>query len=307
MNGRPGEMAALARVFVRRHPLTVYLLWFFIVGQAVAFVPLVCGAIGVDPPVMPFVIASTLSGLLLPAVVITWIVDGRAGVAALLGCAAAAHVGLGWYAVALVAAPLTAVGITVVTLGPPVDASTAAVASAVLLGLGLQTLLGFLTTNLAEEIAWMGFVQTRLGNRHGPLTAAVLTAPLFALQHLALVVSNAGAGAGALILLLLLILLAVPFRAWMAWLLNRSHSLVLVGLATPPATRSQAAQAWGSGCFPASIPTGPWCPCTSSHSRFSAFWCSPLPRGDSVTPHPSDHRGPTRTRRTGTDPPRRVT
>ena len=72
----------------------------------------------------------------------------------------------------------------------------------------------------------MGLVQARLHNRRGPLIAALLTAPLFALQHLPLVVSNAGSGAA----LLLLILLAIPFRALIGWSYNRTQSLFLVGL-----------------------------------------------------------------------------
>src|ERR671939_651552 len=42
-------------------------------------------------------------------------------------------------------------------------------------------------TNTWEEVAWAGFVQSRLTARHGLLTGAVLTGPLFALQHLPII------------------------------------------------------------------------------------------------------------------------
>src|SRR3712207_8287691 len=52
------------------------------------------------------------------------------------------------------------------------------------------TLFRSLSNNLWEEAAWTGFVQARLQHRHGPLRAAVLTGPLFALQHIALFVGT---------------------------------------------------------------------------------------------------------------------
>jgi len=70
---------------VRRHPLTTFLVWFFTVGQAFAFAPVVARANGVELLVQPFILASTLIGLLLPAVVITRIVDGPERVRASCG------------------------------------------------------------------------------------------------------------------------------------------------------------------------------------------------------------------------------
>ncbi len=62
--------------FVRRRPITAFLVWFFTVGQAVAFVPVIAAAKGIELMAQPFIVASTLVGLLLPAVVITRIVEG---------------------------------------------------------------------------------------------------------------------------------------------------------------------------------------------------------------------------------------
>lgn len=86
----------------------------------------------------------------------------------------------------------------------------------------------FLPNNWWEEVAWMGFVQARLQQRRGPVMAAVLVAPLFSLQHTALV-AREGLLNG-LVLLAVLALLAVPFRFLTGWLYNRTASLFLVGL-----------------------------------------------------------------------------
>ena len=99
-----------ARNWVRRHPLLTFFAWFFSVGQAFAFFPVVLARRGVDVPHEPFIIASTLVGLLLPALVITRIVDGPQGLRALLRRALAFRVSAGWYALTLLLVPVLTVG-----------------------------------------------------------------------------------------------------------------------------------------------------------------------------------------------------
>lgn len=213
--------------FVRRHPLAAFLLWFFTIGQALAFTPVVANASGADLPVQPFVVASTLVGLLLPSLVITRIVDGPAGLRALWGRAVQTRVAVGWYLLAVLGVPVVALGIAFALMGAPTGETgelLPLLASGVLLPLALT----FLPNNWWEEVAWTGFVQARLQDRRGPVMAAVITGILFALQHIALV---AGVDlVSAVVLMLLLVVLAVPFRFLTGWVYNRTSSLFLVGL-----------------------------------------------------------------------------
>src|SRR5947207_13657502 len=72
-DGRP-----LAR-WVREHPIGAFLVWFFTVGWAIGFIPVVAKrALRIDLPSEPFLIASTWLGLLLPPVVLTRPVHGPA-------------------------------------------------------------------------------------------------------------------------------------------------------------------------------------------------------------------------------------
>lgn len=222
----PDDAGPVVR-FVRRHPLTAFLLWFFTVGQAIAFAPVIANASGADLPVQPFVVASTLIGLLLPTLVLTRIVDGPEGLRALWRRAIDVRAGLGWYLLAVVAVPLLAVGIAVGLLGAPaVGASELAplLASGVLLPLALT----FLPNNWWEEVAWQGFVQARLQRRRGPVVAAVVTGILFALQHVSLAAGNDLVSG--VVVIALLAVLAIPFRFLTGWLYNRTSSLFLVGL-----------------------------------------------------------------------------
>jgi membrane protease YdiL (CAAX protease family) len=115
-------------------------------------------------------------------------------------------------------------------VGVPTEASSAELARACLVGFGLGAVLHLAMNNLWEELAWTGFVQAQLQDRHSPMIAALATAPLFALQHSPLVFDNNSLAGGAVVMLALVVL-AVPFRMVMAWVFNGTGSLFLVGLA----------------------------------------------------------------------------
>jgi membrane protease YdiL (CAAX protease family) len=236
---------------IRRHPVAALLMWFFTVGQLLAFLPRIAEAQGVELSVPLFVTASNLVGLLLPALVLTWLCDGRAGLRALRDRILTWRRNPWWYVFAVVVVPLGALVLVLVLEGPP-GASGPVVMAALLQGLALQTVLGLITSNLWEEVAWTGFVQVRLQQRHGALRAALLTAPLFALQHAALVAG--GSFAATIVLLLALTLLAIPFRAVTGWLYNRTSSLLLVGL-FHAAGNAVAVREWpGNGMLPLLYP-----------------------------------------------------
>lgn len=209
---------------IRRHPISALLVWFFTVGQAFAFTPLLVGDAW-GPPEL-FIWASTLVGLLLPALVVTRITGRSAAVRALLGSALRLRVGGRWYLLALVGVPLAATAVTLLLAGPPPTAFSVGLLLPHLLA---PLVLNLLPNNLWEELAWTGFVQARLQRRTGPVRAAVLTAGLFALQHVSLAVPN-GLLDGALLLILLAVL-SVPFRMLAGWIYQRTGSLLLVGIA----------------------------------------------------------------------------
>jgi uncharacterized protein len=216
------EGSGLTR-WIRSHPIAAFLAWFFPVGWAIVLIPM---AVLPAVPLEALLIAATLLGLLLPTVVITWLIDGRAGVVALRGQIFQCGASLGWYALALLAVPLTAVALASIVYGPP-DLTPTEWLSAIVYGLVVQSAIGFVTINLWEETAWMGFVQVRLQARHGIWLAVVLTAGLFMLQHVPLFVDS---GPMILVIAPAFFILAIPFRALLAWIYNRTGSLFLVGL-----------------------------------------------------------------------------
>lgn len=247
---------AVAR-FVRRRPLTAFLAWFFTVGQALVFAPIVARGYGVELPPQVFVVASTLIGLLLPAVLITWIVDGPAGVRQLWRRAVDVWVGARWYVLALAGMPALATALAVAFFGAPTAAlTTGALVSALVAGLLVQTVVSLVPNNWAEEVAWMGFVQARLQARTTPMRAAALTAPLFALQHVALVVDSPLPMAVAL--MAFLIMVNIPIRALMGFAYNRTGSLFVVGLLHAAGNGVAAGSGFGSGFLARLYPDQPF-------------------------------------------------
>jgi uncharacterized protein len=243
--------------FVRRRPLTAFLAWFFTVGQALVFAPIVARGYDVELPSQAFVVASTLIGLLLPAVVITRIVDGPAGVRQLWRRAVDVWVGARWYALALAGMPVLATGLALAFFGAPTaDLTTGELVSALVAGLLVQTVVSLVPNNWAEEVAWMGFVQARLQARTTPMRAAALTAPLFALQHVALVVGSPLPMAVAL--MAFLIVVNIPIRALMGFAYNRTGSLFVVGLLHAAGNGVAAGSGFGAGFLARLYPDQPF-------------------------------------------------
>jgi membrane protease YdiL (CAAX protease family) len=252
----PGPSSSRIVGLIRRRPLTAFLVWFFTVGQALVFAPVVAPGIAGGLPPQIFVVTSTLIGLLLPAVVITRVVDGPQGLRELWRRSIAAWVSFRWYALALAGVPVVATGLALVIFGAPTgDTSTASIASALIVGLLLQTAVALVPNNWAEEIAWMGFFQARLQTRTTAMRAAALTAPLFALQHVVLVVGNSVAIAVAL--MAFQIAVNVPIRALMGWTYNRTGSLFAVGFLHAAANASAGGSGFGAGFLPRMYPDAP--------------------------------------------------
>jgi uncharacterized protein len=234
--------------FVRRRPLTAFFLWFFTVGQAFAFVPLV-----VDGPYpQVFIDLSTVVGLLLPALVITRIVDGPAALRALLRSSFAWRISPRWYALALLAVPGLAVALALVAAGAPTSGASLGTA---LGAFALQLVLAFVLNNWWEEVAWAGFVGVRLQERFASTARAALVAgPLFALQHVSLVV-DAGL-VGGLVLLVVLAALATPFRMLTGWTVNRTGSVFVVGLLHAAGDAAGPGSGFGPGSLAQLYPVG---------------------------------------------------
>jgi membrane protease YdiL (CAAX protease family) len=194
----------------------------------------------VDLPLRVFQIIASFVGLALPPFLVTAATDGRAGVQGLFRRCLRWRVGLHWYLLALFGM-LIGVLILALPFFGIAPLQRLATHGELLVSLVLPgVLIPFLLINLPEELAWAGFLQARLQERHSPVLASLLTAPAFALVHLPPFfvdgwINEEGSSLAefpsVLLTVAFLAAFAIFFRIVMAWLYNGSGgSLLIVAL-----------------------------------------------------------------------------
>lgn len=215
---------------IRKHPLVAYyvltfaLSWggFVLVVGPRSLVNTNWQAAGAFLPAVIVMLAGpSVAGLLL-----TGLLDGRAGYRDLFSSLRRWRVGIRWYAVAILPAPIVAAGVLfALSLTSPllVTGNTTAV---VLGGLGAAM------TTILEEIGWTGFAVPRLRRRHSVPVTGVIVGLLWGLWHFLQQIFVGGTYAGGITFLafLMLSILAAfagltAYRVLMVWVYDRSRSL----------------------------------------------------------------------------------
>ena len=176
--------------------------------------------------VMVMLAGPSIAGLLL-----TGLVDGRAGYRDLFLRLCKWRVGIRWYALAILPAPIVSAGI-LFALSMTSPLLTADNKAAVVLG-GL----GAAATTVLEEIGWTGFVVPRLRRRHGVPMTGLIVGALWGLWHFLQQVFVSGTYAGGIPLLAFLMLSVfaavanlTAYRVLMVWVYDRTGSLLVTTL-----------------------------------------------------------------------------
>jgi uncharacterized protein len=188
-------------------------------GRFEALFPLACLAMLAGP---------SLSGILLTA-----IVDGKAGLRELLSRLLRRRVACRWYAIALLTAPLlmSAILLTLSLFSPgflPGIFATGAKGSLMAFGLAV----GF-AAGIFEELGWTGFAIPRLRKRFGVWATGLIMGLIWAVWHelAAFWASGTSSGSPSLAGFLLdPILLLVVFRILMVWVYDHTESLFVAML-----------------------------------------------------------------------------
>jgi membrane protease YdiL (CAAX protease family) len=212
-----------ARRLLARHPVAAFLLTAYAVGWAVQ---LAAVKLGFSPRYASSV--SVLVGLALPAVLVTAATGGAPAVRDLVRRCLRWRVGLRWYALALLGMLAgTLLGAALLLGGAPL--TTLAAKWPLLFTMFLpEVLVALVLIQFWEEAAWTGFLQHTLQRRHGPLLAAVMVAPAFALSHLMFDLLESDTTVSALVKLAVQVVIAILLRVVIAWLYNGAGHSVLV-------------------------------------------------------------------------------
>jgi membrane protease YdiL (CAAX protease family) len=226
-------MAAFKRVVVRR-PVLIYAVLTFAIswGGVVA----AAGLRGFGSKnwaaesSFPLVVLAMLAGPTCASLTLTGFLEGTDGLRNLLADLRRWRVGLQWYVLALVPAPLLgAAALFALALTSPIFGQDKSVVLLAGVAAGLTTVF--------EEIGWTGFAVSRLRQRHGIVSTGLMVGALWGAWHLLQQLWIAGtyaAGIRLSVYVPLSFLSAVAgltaYRVLMVWVYDRTASLLLVTL-----------------------------------------------------------------------------
>jgi membrane protease YdiL (CAAX protease family) len=230
-----------ARAFIKRHAvLAFYTLVFALVwGPA-----LIIGAfLGTDAELTsaadldPFMYATVLTGPLaiaLAAILVIALAFGRAGLRDLRSRVTRWRVGVRWYAVALLTAPVlwTAIlGALSLTSDAFLPDFITAEDKANLLVAGLMAgLVAGLVAGFFEEIGWTGFATSELSKRHGLLATGLLVGLPWCVLHVPLFAGTASGAVPQALSVAAVFFWMLAYRMLMVWVYGHTQSVLLAML-----------------------------------------------------------------------------
>ena len=225
------------KTFIIRHPvLTYFVITCVISWGAILMVMGPGGILGteeVPETLMALVYMAMLLGPSIAGLSLTGIVDGRAGFRELFSRLRSWRVGAGWYAVALLTAPIMMGGVVfVLSLFSPVFVSTIFAADDKV-SLLVSSIVAAIMVGIFEELGWTGFAIPRLRLLYSVLVTGLIVGFFWGLWHFPLFLGSAsfsGSVPPALYVAALLFSVLPAFRVLMVWVYDGTRSLFVVML-----------------------------------------------------------------------------
>lgn len=226
---------------VRKHPVASYYALVFAIswgGILILLGPAGSPLSQEQSPWLPLVYLAMFAGPGIAGIVMTAVVEGRTGFRDLLARLFTWRVGIRWYAVALLTAPVL---VTAVLLALSLRSSDFLPAIVNFLAADLEpvtegraaVLLSMIGAGLVvavfEEVGWTGFATPALRQRHGVLATGVALGVAWGVWHFPVFwESDTFAGGWPLVLLLArLFSFLIPYRVLMVWVHDRTGSLLV--------------------------------------------------------------------------------
>ena len=230
------------KAFIKSHPLLSFCALVFAIAWGGILI-LVGGPGGIPTNreqfemLMPWLMLTWLAGPSVAGILMTGLLYGREGFRNLLTRMRRWRVGTRWYALALLTAPLSYVGVslTLSLTSPeylPGILATSDKVALLLFGIGW----GLIGGGLLEELGWTGFATPTLLRRmrYGVLGTGLIIGLLWGAWHFPPFFWGSGAASGALplaIFLPVLLFTWLPaYRVLMVWVYDRTESLFVVML-----------------------------------------------------------------------------
>jgi membrane protease YdiL (CAAX protease family) len=233
---RKEDIMSTIQAFIKRHPVLTY----FALAFALSWGAVLIVVGGIPGPktqpagLLPFALLAMFVGPSVAGILLTSLVDGRAGLREARSRLLRWRVGARWYAVAFLTAPLSVMAslFALSLLSPaflPGILTTSDKASLLLFGI-----VAGLATGFCEELGWTGFAVPRLRLRHGLFTSGLFVGLLWGAWHFLVNLWGSDTSSGGLSLALFLPAILFTFlpayRVLMVWVYDRTGSLLVAML-----------------------------------------------------------------------------
>jgi uncharacterized protein len=216
--------------FAKRHPVLAFYILAFVISWGGGILVLGPGGfMGTTVTPRQQLMLGVPVGILGPFIsglVLTGAIYGRAGVRQLWSRLLKWRVGLGWYAFALLTAPIITTVSLLARSTPPAIATADNKLGLLIMGIAI----GVGSSPIFEEIGWTGFATPELRKRFGVLTTGLLMGVLWGVWHFPAFSATGRASAPlspVVFTLALLFTWLIPYRILLVWLYDHTQSLLL--------------------------------------------------------------------------------
>lgn len=224
--------------FAQKHPLLCFYLLTFAISWGSVFV--IAGGQDGFPAseeklqkLLPFIVFGLASGPVIAGIVMTALISGKAGLRRILSCFVTWRVGISWYVIAFLTAPLSVL-VTLLMLSQFAENYLPSIFTTnTIMPILASGIAAGLVAGLFEEPGWTGFVTPRLRARYGVLGTGLVVGLLWGLWHLIVAVWGSGTPSGNLAIYLFISQLVFYFgvlpayRVIMVWVNDATESLFL--------------------------------------------------------------------------------
>jgi CAAX protease family protein len=217
--------------FAKRHPVVTYYGLMFAISWGFGLIVLgpdgFVGSKPISEAQLPLVYVAALAGPSVAGLLSVGLVRGRQGMQDLLSRLFTWHVSPGWYAIALLTAPvLTTLTLLALSLVSP-NYLPAIMVSGNKMRLLVSGIAVALIVPFFEELGWTGFAIPQLTQRYSVVATGLIVGLLWGVWHFPLF---AGSVRSPLYLVVLLFSWLPPYRVLMVWVYDHTRSLLVAML-----------------------------------------------------------------------------
>ena len=218
--------------FVSQHPILFYSILTFAISWGAVLIMVGPGGFPIAADQVQLVGVAMLLGPTVAGLVSTYLTAGGAGMRGLWSRLVKWRVGLGWYAFALLTAPLaTAIALAILRLSS--DRFTPSILTTGDVGtLLVNGIVAGLFVGIFEELGWTGFAVPQMRRSHGVLATGLLVGLLWGAWHFILFweADTFSAAMPFALLLARLFSWLLAYRVLMVWLYDGTQSLFVTML-----------------------------------------------------------------------------